>query len=185
MVGYTQRLEKLGFPIGQELATDFILSSLRPNYGNFISNYHIHGAEKGLNELCGMLKTAEDDIKKSAGSSHVLAVQNKPNFTRKNDNAWKKKKGEAKDEIHKLNPPAPKAGPAADEESFHCKGKGHSNRNCKLYLASLKKDGGSKGTPAAHTLVVYVIYIFLATLILILWYLIPDRLDICAIRCKE
>ena len=31
-----------------------------------------------------------------------------------------------------------------------------------MYLASLKKDGGSKGTPAAHTLVVYVTDIFLA-----------------------
>jgi hypothetical protein len=58
MVGYVQRLEKLGFPLGKELSTDFILTSLSPSYGNFISNYHMHGAEKGLNELCGMLKTA-------------------------------------------------------------------------------------------------------------------------------
>jgi hypothetical protein len=59
MVGYTQRLDKLGFPLGQELATDFILASLPPSYGNFIPNYHMHGAEKGLNELCGMLKTED------------------------------------------------------------------------------------------------------------------------------
>jgi hypothetical protein len=83
MVGYTQRLEKLGFPISQELATDFILASLPPSYGNFILNYHMHGAEKGLNELCGMLKTAEANIKKGASSSHVMAVQNKPNFKKK------------------------------------------------------------------------------------------------------
>jgi hypothetical protein len=51
MVGYSQRLEKLGFPIGQDLATDFILASLPPSYGNFITNYHMHGAEKSLNEL--------------------------------------------------------------------------------------------------------------------------------------
>jgi len=109
----------------------------------------MHGANKGLNELCGMLKIAVADIKKSAGCSQVLAVQNKPNFKRKKGNAWKKKKGNAKDEIHKPNPPAPK-------------GKGHSKRNCKLYLASLKKDGGGKGTSVAHTLVVYVTDIFLA-----------------------
>ena len=59
MVGYTQRLEKLGFPLGQELATDFILASLPPSYVNFVLNYHMHGAKKGLNELCGMLKMAE------------------------------------------------------------------------------------------------------------------------------
>jgi len=183
MVGYTQRLEKLGFPIGQELATDFILSSLPPSYGNFISNYHMHGAEKGLNELCGMLKTAKANIKKSAGNSQVLVFQNKPNFKRKKGNAWKKKKGKAKDEIHKPNPPAPKAGPDADAECFLCNGKGHWKRNCKLYLASLKKDGGGKGTPAAHTLPLQIFSSL--TLILILGYLILDRLLIFVIRCRE
>jgi hypothetical protein len=49
MVGYVQRFEKLGFPLGKELSTDFILMSLPPSYGNFISNYHMHGEEKGLN----------------------------------------------------------------------------------------------------------------------------------------
>ena len=83
MVGYTQRLEKLGFPLGQELATDFILASLPPSYENFISNYQMHGAEKGLTELCGMLKMAESDIKKSTSGGHVMAVQNKPNFKKK------------------------------------------------------------------------------------------------------
>ena len=158
MVGYTQRLEKLGFPIGPELATDFILSSLPPSYGNFIANYHMHGAERGLNELCGMLKIAGADIKKQVGGQ-VLAVQNKPNFKRKK--GWGKKKGKAKDEISKPAPPAPKAGPPADAKCFHCGKNGHWKRNCKLYLASLEKDGGSKGTPA-HTLVVYVTDIFLA-----------------------
>jgi hypothetical protein len=38
----------------------------------------MHGVEKGLNELCGMLKTAESDIKKGAGSSNVMVIQNKP-----------------------------------------------------------------------------------------------------------
>jgi hypothetical protein len=74
MVAYTQRLEKLGFPLGQELATDFILASLPLNYRNFISNYRMHGAEKGLNEPCGMLKIAESDIKKSTGGGYVMAV---------------------------------------------------------------------------------------------------------------
>ncbi|XP_066309712.1 uncharacterized protein [Miscanthus floridulus] len=101
------RLEKLGFPIGPELATDFILMSLPPSYGNFVMNYHMHGAEKGLNELCGMLKIAEANIKKGTGSSHVMAVQNKPKFKKKG-NSWKKKKGKAKDEISKPNPLHPR-----------------------------------------------------------------------------
>jgi hypothetical protein len=46
MVGYVQRLEKLGFPLGKKLSTNFNLTSLPPSYGNLISNYHMHGAEK-------------------------------------------------------------------------------------------------------------------------------------------
>jgi hypothetical protein len=137
MVGYVQRLEKLGFPLGKELSTDFILTSLPPSYGNFISNYHMHGAKKGLNEPCGMLKIAESDIKKGASSSHVMAIQNKPTFKRKG-NSWKKK-GKAMDNIPMPNQ-VPKASSAANAECFHCKEIGHWKRNCKLYLASLKNN---------------------------------------------
>ena len=48
------------------------------------------GAEKSLTELCGMLKTAESDIKKSTSGGHVMAVQNKPAFKKKGS-SWKKK----------------------------------------------------------------------------------------------
>jgi hypothetical protein len=102
MVGYMQRLEKLGFPLSQELPTDFILAYLPLSYGNFISNYHMHGAEKGLNVLCGMLKIVESDIKKRTGGGHVMAVQNKPNFKKKGT-SWKKK-GKAKVENPTPNP---------------------------------------------------------------------------------
>ena len=124
MVGYTQRLEKLGFPLGQELATDFILSSLPLSYGNFISNYHMHGAEKGLNELFCMLKTAEADIKKCMNGSHVMVVQNKPNFKKKGT-SWKKK-GKAKVENPKPNSNSQaKAEPAGNRKCFHCDELGH------------------------------------------------------------
>jgi hypothetical protein len=159
MVGYVQRLEKLGFPLGKDLSIDFILTSLPPSYGNFISNYHMHGAEKGLNELCDMLKTTKSDIKKGAGSSHVMAIQNKTTFKRKGK-SWKKK-GKAKDKIP-MPKQAPKASPAANVECFHCKEIGHWKRNCKLYLVSLKNKG-SKGTSTSGTLHVYVTdHIFLA-----------------------
>jgi hypothetical protein len=122
MVGYSQRLEKLAYPESQELVTDFILASLPPSYGNFITNYHIHGARKGLNEFCGMLKTAKCDLKKSAGSSgHVMAVQNKPYFKKGKS---QKKKGKANDTVSKTNQ-KPKARPATDVECFYCKELGH------------------------------------------------------------
>ena len=53
MVGYSQTLEKLGFPLGQELATDFILASLPSSYGQFISNYCMHGVERALMSCAG------------------------------------------------------------------------------------------------------------------------------------
>jgi hypothetical protein len=91
-------LEKLGFPLGKELSIESLLTSLPPSYGNFILNYHMHGEEKGLNELCGMLKTAMSDIKKGAGSSHVMAIQNKWSTIQRKGDSWKKK-GKANDKI--------------------------------------------------------------------------------------
>ena len=58
----------------------------------------MHGAKKGLNELCGMLKTAESDIKKNTGGGHVMAVQNKPTFKKKGS-SWKKKKKKGKAKV--------------------------------------------------------------------------------------
>ena len=64
MIGYVQALDCLGFPLLDELASDAVLGSLPPNYGTFILNYHMHGMDKKLTELHGMLKVAEQDIKK-------------------------------------------------------------------------------------------------------------------------
>jgi hypothetical protein len=56
MVGYIQKLEKLGFLLGQELATDFILASLPPNYENFFMNYHMHGRRRASMNCVASLK---------------------------------------------------------------------------------------------------------------------------------
>ena len=78
MIGYVQALDRLGFPLLDELATDAVLGSLPPNYGTFISNYHMHGMDKKLIELHGMLKVAEQDIKKD--KHQVLMVQKSAKF---------------------------------------------------------------------------------------------------------
>jgi hypothetical protein len=43
----------------------------------------MHEVEKGLNEVCGMLKIIESNIKKCAWYSHLMVVQNKPSFKKK------------------------------------------------------------------------------------------------------
>ena len=78
MIGYMQALDRLGFPLLDELATDAVLGSLPASYGTFISNYHMHGMDKQLIELHGMLKVAEQDIKK--GMHQVLMVPNSAKF---------------------------------------------------------------------------------------------------------
>ena len=62
MIGYVQALDRLGFLLLDELATDAVLGYLPPGYGTFISNYHMHGMDKKLTELHEMLKVAEQDI---------------------------------------------------------------------------------------------------------------------------
>ena len=78
MVGYVQSLDRLGFLVSEEFAMDIILNSLPSAYGPFILNYHMHGMDKKLTELHGMLKMVEADLKK--GDSQVLMVQNKAKF---------------------------------------------------------------------------------------------------------
>jgi hypothetical protein len=64
MMGYIETFTKLGCEINDDLATDVILQSLPVSYESFILNFHMNGMEKTVAELHGMLKTAEDSIKK-------------------------------------------------------------------------------------------------------------------------
>ena len=78
MKGYIEHLDRLGFPLNQELATDLILNSLLDSYGQFVMNYNMNEMDKSISELQMMLKTAEQNIKSKPG--HVLIVQNGKGF---------------------------------------------------------------------------------------------------------
>ncbi|WVZ90398.1 LOW QUALITY PROTEIN: hypothetical protein U9M48_036704 [Paspalum notatum var. saurae] len=118
MIGHIEALDILGFELDPELATDVILQSLPPSFEPFIMNYHMNGLDKTLTELHGMLKTAEDSIKKT--SHHVMMVQ-------RNSKKRKRKgkgKGKAKDRIQKPKLDAkPKAGLSPSDKCFHCEKK--------------------------------------------------------------
>jgi hypothetical protein len=73
MIGYIDTLEKLGSELKPDLAIDVIVQSLPASYEPFIMNFQMNDMEKTLAELHGMLKTAEESIKKNP--THVMVVQ--------------------------------------------------------------------------------------------------------------
>ena len=118
----------------------------------------MNGLDKNLTELHMMLKTAEDSVKKS--NSHVMMVQKSTSFKKK-AKTWVKRKGKAKvsDGIQTNKPnPKTKSGPTQENECFYCKEPGHWKRNCKKYLADLKKNGGTKPSTSG----INVIDVFIA-----------------------
>ena len=63
MQGYLNHLERLGNPVPQQLAIDFILASLSKDYKQFVINYNMNNVERPISELHQMLKTAEQSMK--------------------------------------------------------------------------------------------------------------------------
>ena len=100
MIGCVQALDHLGFPLLDELATDAVLGSLPPSYGTFISNCHMHGMDKKLTELHGMLKVVEQE-----GTHQMLMVQNSAKFKK----SWSKKKAKEKGTEMVTSAAAPKS----------------------------------------------------------------------------
>ncbi|XP_073360110.1 uncharacterized protein [Aegilops tauschii subsp. strangulata] len=137
MIGYVQVVDRLGFPLLDELPTDAVLSSFPPSYGTFISNYHIHSMDRKLTELHGMLKEVDQDIKK--GMHQVLMVQN----SRKFQKSWSKKKAKAKGTKMVTSAAVPKLGPDSKTIFYYCKETGHCKRNYSKWLAEHGKKAGN------------------------------------------
>ena len=81
MKGYIDHIERLRFPISQELAIYLILNSHPESYDQFVMNYNMNNMEKSISELYGMLKTAKQSIKKRPIT--VLMVQKGKGMKRK------------------------------------------------------------------------------------------------------
>jgi hypothetical protein len=148
MIGYIETLDRLGSELHPDLATDVILQSLPASYEPFILNFQMNGLDKTFSELHGMLKTAEESIKKNP--NHVMMIQtgnkNRKRWTPPNPKGKGKEKGSNGESSGSKPNPAPKAksGPTFEDECFHCHEKGHWSRNCKKYLEEKKKKKGSE-----------------------------------------
>ncbi|KAK8670729.1 hypothetical protein V6N13_037347 [Hibiscus sabdariffa] len=134
MMGYVQTLEKLGFPLKNELATDLILQSLPGSFKSFVLNFNMNEINKTLPQLLGMLRTAESDMKKD-GSKSILLVRE----AKGNGKKVAKSKGSSKTKAKGKNVLKPKGPISKDGKCFHCNKSGHWKRNCPVYLEEVKK----------------------------------------------
>ncbi|KAL0404208.1 UNVERIFIED_CONTAM: hypothetical protein Sradi_2061600 [Sesamum radiatum] len=82
MIRLFEKLESLGVPLGNELATDIIFYTLHKGYANFVVNYHMNSLDKTVHELLEMLKTAEKSIK-GKPKKNILMVQKQKNAFKK------------------------------------------------------------------------------------------------------
>nr|GFA20180.1 zinc finger, CCHC-type [Tanacetum cinerariifolium] len=75
MKGYLDTLERLGFPMPNELSVSLILNSLNKDYDQFIQNYNMHSIGTTIAGLLAMLKLHRKGIPKKAATSAVLAIR--------------------------------------------------------------------------------------------------------------
>ncbi|KAK2421692.1 secreted RxLR effector protein [Trifolium repens] len=138
MIGYVGNLERLGFPLEKELATDLILQSLPDSFNQFILNFNMNDLDKTLPELLSMLRTAEQNLKSKGKSILMVSNGNKHHKKPKKQGGKWKGKGVAKP---KESPPAlkPSGSIAKEGNCFYCGKTGHWKRNCPKYLEDKKK----------------------------------------------
>jgi len=134
MINLIERLGQLGFAMDGELSQDLVLQSLPSSFSQFVVNFHMNKLDVSLPELHNMLKTAESNFPPKKSS--VLLIGEGSNPKKRKRNPSKKKK------VGEKTPVPPKAeDPKSKVVCFHCNKVGHWKRNCKVYLAELKKKG--------------------------------------------
>ncbi|XP_052874502.1 uncharacterized protein LOC128280394 [Gossypium arboreum] len=157
MIGYIESLSKLGFTLGQELATDVILQLLPDSYNQFVLNFNMNEIDKTLPQLLSMLRTTEGNMK-MVGPKPILMVRNNKGKGKAKVQTKPKGKGRPKPGKGKVALES-KGGVSKEGNYFHYGVTGHWKRNCPIYLKEIKKTKTS-GTSASG---IYVIDINIST----------------------
>nr|GEY80312.1 hypothetical protein [Tanacetum cinerariifolium] len=159
MKGYFDRLESLNMVFDAELSINIILSSLPADYNQFVISYQINGKETSIMELCSLLQTAKQGIKRidvpSTPATPVLAIGYNVKKRKSSHSNWKGKAARGKFDRGSKRKDESEIAPTSDLKEavcFYCNTKGHWERSCPKYLKDLK-DGkvkksshlGSKG----------------------------------------
>ncbi|KAK8667711.1 hypothetical protein V6N13_007859 [Hibiscus sabdariffa] len=139
MMGYIQTLEKLGFHLKDELATDVILQLLSDSFKSFLLNFNMNEINKTLPQLLGMLRTVESDLKKN-GSKSILMVREAKGKKKAKSKGNGKSKPKGKDALK------PEKGISKEVKCFYCEKFGHWKRNCPLYLDEVKKPKANRAS---------------------------------------
>jgi len=142
MRGYLDHLERLGFPVQQEIAAGIILCSLPKSYDPFIKSFLRRGTEKTVSELHGMLKSVE--------ASMIQKRERKKKGKEKGKGIELDGKTKPEDDPQS---PAKKAKPSEEVFCSFCQVSGHAMRKCKYYWEDQKKQKCVK----ASTSGIYVI----------------------------
>ncbi|KAL8089414.1 hypothetical protein AgCh_039025 [Apium graveolens] len=172
MINLIERLRQLGFAMDGELSQDLVLQSLPSSFSQFVVNFHMNKLDVSLPELHNMLKTAESNFPPKKSS--VLLIGEGSNPKKRKRNSSKKKK------VGEKTPVPPKAeDPKSKVVCFHCNKVGHWKRNCKVYLAELKKKGSETTASDSGMFMIKVNMSFL------LGYSIPPVVLISAICCRD
>nr|GEX56375.1 zinc finger, CCHC-type [Tanacetum cinerariifolium] len=173
MKGYIENLERLGQPVGQNLAVSLVLVSLNKDFDSFVQNYNMHGMGKTMNELHAMIKLHEETLPKKDANPALHAIRARrvqKNQKNKSHKAGKGSHGKGKGKMGnalnnasfaskpKTPPPPKKDNPAKDAICHQCSEVGHWRRNCPVYLAELmekKKLSQGASTSGIFTIELY------------------------------
>ncbi|KAL4362694.1 hypothetical protein GQ457_04G021260 [Hibiscus cannabinus] len=129
MMGYIQALEKLGFPLNDELANDVVLQSLPDSFNKFVLNFNMNEINKTLPQLLSKLRTAKSNMKKGGSKSFLMVHEAK-----RKGNKVAKSKVIGKTKPKGMNALKTKGGISKEVKCFHCDKPGHWKRNCLVYL---------------------------------------------------